>query len=151
MHVAEFRRRLWAVLQRPVWQGRLITRRRCWAVLAFAACALLMLGGLLFLLWPREDPMKLAYERVQIGMTPAEVDAIFGRPADDFRLDDDGFWRAEGEVDPDRKDVRSWKGEGGRCAWVVFRHDRVAGKDWYRPPVRTLDQLRRWFPFLNFK
>jgi hypothetical protein len=155
MQRAEFRTALWAALNQPVWVGPLLTKRRCLLMPALAAFAFLVIATLALHFWPREEPLKLACDRVQQGMTPAEVDAIFGRPPDNEKRHDTGvmgeFWRAEGEVDPDRRTTRGWKGADGALAVVGFRHDRAVGAYWIGPPVKTLAKLRRWFPFLNFK
>jgi hypothetical protein len=100
--------------------------------------------------------LKACTERVQKGMTPAEVYAIFGRLPDQQDRPDTGmmgeFWRAQGMEDPNPQVVSSWHGADGASAGVVFRRGRVAGAHWHAPPPEnTRDKWRRWFPFLNWK
>jgi hypothetical protein len=54
--------------------------------LALVAVALLLFGAAFPLLFPRPSPVtKAAYDRIENGMTLAEVEAILGGPAGDHR------------------------------------------------------------------
>jgi hypothetical protein len=56
------------------------------SVTACLAVVLVLAGGMIALLRPRHCPViKAAFERIEKGMTQAEVHAILGGPAGDYR------------------------------------------------------------------
>jgi hypothetical protein len=97
--------------------------RRKWVLFGAAAAALavvFLLGSALFLYYGRETPaLKLA--RIERGMTPMEVDAIFARPADAIMP----CPRTTGDGMRHQWEERVWS-ERGCWVHVYFDEDGVA-------------------------
>jgi len=119
---------------------------RKWVV-GFLALALLLVGVLMPLVVPRHCPVnRRAFERVEVGMTQAEVQAILGGPPGDYRtrpgpapccFHNSTFWHDE-----------QWFGDEGN---VVVLYDRrkpnpVVHLSWTDEPAYSsgLLELARW-------
>jgi hypothetical protein len=77
------------------------TYRRRWLLVSMAGLALILFAVLAAL---PADPLQAAFKRVQHGMSVAELDGIFGRPADYV-------------------DARGHQWQQGRCVAMVFVED----------------------------
>lgn len=88
--------------------------------------------GVLAMLPPRPGVTKANFDRIQEGMSRAEVEEIFGQ---------------EGVVVSSRegkhKAVR-WLAEDGSTAGVLFVEDWLLDKDWHDSNEAILDKIRRW-------
>jgi hypothetical protein len=99
-----------------------MTRRR---LFLFAALAALGVASTVAFLWPRPRVTKESYERIKLGMTRPEVEALLGGPPGDYtsgprRPTDDKF------VQDVREDVREiWLRPGGTM--LLPRHERWQG------------------------
>jgi hypothetical protein len=85
--------------------------------------------GVLAILPPRPDEMKTKFDRIQDGMTMAEVEQIFGEK---------GVFVGRGRA------IVFWKADDGSAAFVEFREDCVTGKEWADSKETILDKIRRW-------
>lgn len=104
--------------------------RRPLLVLGLLAC---LAGGAAWLLWP-DDPLgPRAFDRIQLGMTTAEVEAAVGVPGADSIWGDliiwsfDSPWQvaSKGVIDVDRDQVMVWQGDQYLIA-VRFDHAGTA-------------------------
>jgi hypothetical protein len=142
-------------------------RRR--KLLAAVGLAVLVAAGA-FVLWPRLDRITDEnFDRIQEGMSRAEVEAIFGGPPGDYRA---GPTTYDADLDANRvpreilglvrttqdgDDVFDWAGDHGH-AIVVFDSTGIYRDGWFHstqrvhqtPPDMLLWRLkrqwRRWFP-----
>jgi hypothetical protein len=117
--------------------------------------------GVLAMLPPDDRPgvTKANFDRIEEGMTRAEVEEIFGRPSDKI----EGLTRAEIEltraeieqmagggkaeeflirIGPNNS--RSWTANDGAEAEIYFKNDCVTGKLWLDSHGTFLDKIRRW-------
>jgi hypothetical protein len=113
-----------------------MTRRRCILLSAavLAACVGIALGVLAMLL-PSRGITKARLDRIQNGMTLAEVEQVFGRPADDE-------W-----VSPvsDKQVWKYWERDENSIgvAGVCFFEKRVVDTTWTGEET-FLDKFRSW-------
>jgi hypothetical protein len=111
--------------------------RRRTLLVALAGLAVVVAVGVAGL-WPRADRVTRAnYDRIQFGMTPAEVEAILGPPGDcRTGLGETGY----GE------------GENGSTVNMVWRPDPATAwpplPNWTRVPGQSPD-LGRWASWMN--
>jgi hypothetical protein len=98
--------------------------RKKWVLLVGAAVILLACAGsaVLVLFRPESPQAKLA--RVQRGMSPAEVEAVFGRPADST----DRFDHPTSDGAHQTQDVRYWHEGRWRIGVTFDANDRVQNK-----------------------
>jgi hypothetical protein len=90
-------------------------RKRVLVVLGAVGLALLALGELLRPR-PPEQPLTSLREQLRQGMSQAEADAVFGRPAD------------ETSTGPYGETEKTWRGHGGGYRWTLdleFTEDRL--------------------------
>jgi hypothetical protein len=108
-----------------------MNRRR---ILCLALAAVALTLGLVVLLPPSPGVTAANFERVQMGMTLAEVDALMTREG------------TEGTGDH-RTTLAIWYTRSGTvCGRIIFERDakgewRVMRKDWSEPPDTLLDRL----------
>jgi hypothetical protein len=87
---------------------------------AFLALALLLVGTLLPLVVPRRCPVnRAAFERMEVGMTQAEVLAILGGPPGDYLTRPNGWRRPHAKSLPPAVLAERWMGDEGDVS-VVF-------------------------------
>jgi hypothetical protein len=111
----------------------MITKKRLLWV-ASLPLTIAVIFGILALLPPRPGVTKANFDRIQEGMTQAEVEVIFDKP---------------GEV---REVVRwslmlRWRSDDGAVATVSFSGDDelvVHSKTWTDSDETILDRIRRW-------
>jgi hypothetical protein len=130
-----------------------IGMRRRWkvALLLAAGCALLGVAGWALLRPPAPSARinEAAYERIEDGMTPAEVEAVIGLPPGDYRSDP-ARPRAYAEFMPQQGvRVLEWVGDDSNIqVRVDERTGRVVSKIMGEPlpsPLRAAwDQVRSW-------
>jgi hypothetical protein len=121
-----------------------------WIFLTFAAIACALLGAALwlFLQAPPPPPINVeVYERIEKGMTQAEVEAAIGLPPGDYRTDPAGR-RHFAELLPGKgARVVEWEADGCNIqVRVDERSGRVTSKifgEGLRPPT-LLERLRAW-------
>jgi hypothetical protein len=96
------------------------------AILAIIVCV-----ALLVLTWlPRSGINKRNFDRIEVGMTRAEVEAIFGGPPTWEPISRRGLWANDGAYD---------------CATITFDGDwRVVSTDWV-----DLDDRTHWEKLLD--
>jgi hypothetical protein len=93
--------------------------------------------GVLALLPPSPGVTKANFERIQKGMTLAEVEEILGRKAyQSVRYVVDGEVKQETE--------RIWAADDGSGAGVDFVDDCVTDKEWAYSHEPILHKIRRW-------
>ena len=87
--------------------------------------------GVLAMLPPSPGVTKANFDRIETGMTLAEVEAIFERK---------GVlgWSGEGVS------IYSWEAYDGSSASVEFSNDCVDVSAWTDPNETFLDKIRRW-------
>ncbi|HMF15961.1 MAG TPA: hypothetical protein VKE98_02090 [Gemmataceae bacterium] len=109
-------------------------RRLFW--LAYAACVLLAVFWGARLLTPRHRINRESLEKIQVGMTLEEVEAILGVPPGDYATKEIGI---------------AWVGEEGAIHVMLNPEGRVSYLAWLEPwreligEVTFLDKLRGWF------
>jgi hypothetical protein len=97
------------------------------SMIACLAVVLVLAGGMIALLGPRHCPVnRVAFERIEKGMTRAEVRAILGGPAGDFTTRPTSkAWAYDDLTSPQFKDERDdwateiWAGDQG-YVMVIF-------------------------------
>ena len=82
------------------------------------------------MLMPRPGVTKADFERIQIGMTEAEVESIFGGKGQP------GF----GHQSP----WKYWTADNGSFAALIIDEDRVDLKLWFKSNETFSDKIRRW-------
>ena len=119
-------------------------------LLAFAAC----LGVAVFwgvrLLPPRHRINPESFEKIQVGMTLEEVEAILGVPPGDYATKQHVYdlWGGDGVVLGLRHRI-AWAGDEGAIHVILSPEGRVSHKLWldlcFIGEVTFLDKLRGWF------
>jgi hypothetical protein len=114
-------------------------------LIGLLAVALVLFGALLPLVLPRHCPVNRgAFERIEEGMTQAEVEAILGGPPGDYRTQPPA---------PSRATVRVWENwegdEGTVFIWFSSASgglERVMSANFYEaePYTPGLVELIRW-------
>jgi hypothetical protein len=104
-------------------------RRRKLVLFTAAGCALLLLGGAVWLLL-RPLPLSArinaeAFERIEPGMTPAEVGAVIGLPPGDYRSDPASVRRRAEFLPQKGARVLEWEGDGFN---IQVRVDEGSGR-----------------------
>jgi hypothetical protein len=134
-------------------------RRRQLLVLAGLVLAVVVLAGGVLVLFRPPSPRftKELADRIQPGMTEAEVVAILGKRAGDYADPNtrgvssrSSAYRAEGVYDPDGSCTKAWGSDAGIIR-VHFGPDRRVLSLWWEdvyPPrseMSLADQIRDWF------
>jgi hypothetical protein len=102
--------------------------RARWFALGLLTAALLVFGALLPLALPRACRVnRAAFERIEEGMTEAEVEEILGGPPGDYRTGPPPEFESHFSSGPLLMDLRTWQGDDGD-AEVCFRDGRVSWK-----------------------
>jgi hypothetical protein len=113
-----------------------MTKKRLLLIASLPLIAAVALG-VLAMLPPSTGVTKANFDRIQGGMTLAEVKEIFGRKADESMR-----YVAYGKVKQETE--RIWAADDGSAAFVEFRDDCVTGKEWAGFNETFLDKIRRW-------
>jgi hypothetical protein len=127
-----------------LWVGPKITRKR-WFVGAGLVALVSLVIAVLVTLESRETAMKARFAQIELGLSPHEVQAIFGRPADRHELETPGRARLVRTSD-------IWIVDNGIFIIVHYDDDIVKGADWVdrnkgRLPNTMFGKLHRWlFP-----
>jgi hypothetical protein len=102
---------------------------------AGVACLVL---GILAMLPPSDRPgvTKANFDRIEKGMTGAEVDAIFGKSSSAGRS---AFIAGGGVIS-----FESWRNDDGAYASLVLDDDVVAQKSWNESTETITAKIRRW-------
>jgi hypothetical protein len=117
------------------------TRRR---LLVFGLLAgLLVLGASVWLLLPRTAITRENAQKIQVGMTLAEVETILGHPAGDYRTNPQGPPPAL--VFPGDETVVSWYDDATSVSVVLDERGRVKHHGYSdEHPEPILSKVRRW-------
>ena len=120
--------------------------RAAWIGVALAG-VLVVVGGLLWLAVPADTVTLDNIDRVIPGRPLAEVEGVFGRPADEVSAassPDDPYGRYRGPFT-----ARRWYGREGVAHFVFDAEDRVAWGGWGggRPPARWYERVAKRFGF----
>jgi hypothetical protein len=99
---------------------------------ALAGTALLML----YLMSPSVGVSKSNFGRIEIGMSKADVEALFDRRCDDLI-----FPATNLEVDGEALEEYLWSSKDG-YAFVAFANDRVWRKTWRDTPRTSQQKIR---------
>ena len=106
-----------------------MTKKRL-LLLAFLPLVIVVTLGVLAILPPSPGVTKANFDRIEKGMTKAEVEEIFGGKGELFHEDD--------------KALMYWDADDGSVAWIRFQGDCVDGKGWLDSDEPILDKIRRW-------
>jgi hypothetical protein len=90
--------------------------------------------GVLALLPPHPGVTKANYDRIQKGMTKAEVEEIFGEKGELNFLDEETLTFR----------MLYWKERDRSCAVIEFTGDCVVDKGWGDSDETILEKIRRW-------
>jgi hypothetical protein len=114
-----------------------MTKKKRLLLLASLPLAIAVTLGVLALLPPRLGVTKANFDRIEIGMTKAEVEAIFGERS-----------TFEAFVKPS-SDRYSWQSDGGAQAWVYTTagDNAVRNKVWLESAETIPNKIRRWLHF----
>jgi len=112
-----------------------MTKKRL--LVAFGLVAFIgIILGVLAMLPPHTGVTKANFDRVELGMGRAEVEAIFGGPSVrkfQYRVDREVYVR------------RIWlQSNGNDGAWIEFADDHVCDSGWGGIDETILDKIRRW-------
>lgn len=102
-----------------------MTKKRL-LLLAALPLVIAMTLGVLVMLPPRPGVTKANFDRIEKGMTKAQVEEIFG---------------GEGQK---TEWGRYWKSDDGSGAFFQFRDHCVVYGEWYDSHETILDKIRRW-------
>ena len=102
------------------------TKKRLLLIAAIPLVAGAVTLGVLAMLPPSPGVTKANYDRIEQGMTKAQVEQIFGREGK----------RTEWG--------RSWEADDGSGAFFQFRDHCVVYREWYESHEPITDKLRRW-------
>ena len=104
-----------------------MTKKRLVVAASLAAFACLVLG-ILAMLPASSGPTKLKFDRIEMGMTKAQIEDIFNRTGAEHH-----YWSL------------IWRGDDGDVT-VRFDHTNQAiDKFWTAHPDPFIQKLRRWF------
>ena len=111
-----------------------MTKKRL-LLLAILPLAIAVMFGVLAMLPPSPGVTKANFDRIEDGMTAAEVERIFGRKADAIRLQD--------FPDDDPNEIRelplhTWRKDDGICTEVGFTGDGVVWYTYWHDPNETI-------------
>jgi hypothetical protein len=110
-----------------------MTKKRL-ALIAVLPLAIAVTFGVLAMLPPRPRVTKANFDRVEKGMTVAEVEGIFGQSGELLIIEGDP--REEGKI---------WWADDGSWARVGIDEGRVTEKKhWNDSGEKFLDKIRRW-------
>jgi hypothetical protein len=98
------------------------------AVLIASACLAL---GVLAMLPPRPSVMKANFDRIEVGMTGAEVHAVLGDPHQLFGPEGPATWG-------------HWRHSDGSSITINFSGTKVVRKQFHSSTETIPDKLRRW-------
>jgi hypothetical protein len=118
------------------------------ARIAIAVVVLLLIGAGVFFLWPQDRTTRASWERIQVGMTEKEVEAILGGPGltwDEYQakeleaqeggqalMPDEVLDEPMGGFLPDALDkTRVWRGRRGELG-VQFDHGGQARHKYFK-------------------
>jgi len=99
-------------------------------ILVSVACIVL---GTLAMLPARPGVTKANFDRIEKGMTRAQVEEFFGQPGMVIRHDG-----------PGGRAAISWEADDRSGASVGFLNDYVTGAIWNNSPETVPDKIRRW-------
>ena len=112
--------------------------KKCLALIAILLLTIIAIFGVLAVLPPRPGVTKSNFDRIQKGMTPAEVEAVFGvKPLPVLHVSGAG-----------NNQRLFWHGDDGAMASVYFINgsiERVEDQVWSPSEETILDKIRRWF------
>jgi hypothetical protein len=122
------------------------------SLFACLAVVLVLAGGLIALLGPRHCPVnRAAFERVENGMTRAEVHAILGGPPGDYRTQPPGIilheWGGGWSMSKGCGDAEEWEGDEGTVKVQYHHiHGKVMAVDFQdaTPHAAGVVELARW-------
>ena len=106
-----------------------VTKKRL-LLLAFLPLVIVVTLGVLAILPPSPGVTKANFDRIEKGMTKAEVEEIFGGKGELFHEDD--------------KALMYWDADDGSLALIRFVDNCVPDKTWYDSDETILGKLRRW-------
>jgi hypothetical protein len=123
---------------------------RKWLILGTVGTVLLVAGVIVALLLPRpESPVnEAAAARVQPGLTEAEVEAVLGGPAGDYRVGSRAVTFEVGLAPPPGHVLKTWRGDDGLVLIQFGPDGRVAAVSFVpTPPLSNsfLDRLLEIF------
>jgi hypothetical protein len=119
----------------------MITKKRLIGATSLAGFACLVLG-VLAMLPPHRGVTKTNFDRIQTGMTRAEVEEIFGGPGSEV-VCMVGSNTGATIIDGPRK-MYWFIGDDWSSANVWFVDDRVDEKDWHEANETVPMKIRRW-------
>ena len=97
-------------------------------LIAAVPLAIVVVLGVLSVLPSRPGVTKANFERIEEGMTKAEVEGIFGREG---KMGGVKLWMF-------------WEADDGSEAGIAFIDDCVVSKRWHDSTETILDKIRRW-------
>jgi hypothetical protein len=114
-----------------------MTKKKRFFLIAILPLTIALTLGVLAMLPPRPGVTKANFDRIQDGMTMAEVEEIFGAYPE-FRVGHAG-------------NHKTWRNPNGSLAHIWFDTDLfgenkvwVSEKEWHDSDETILDKLRRW-------
>ena len=113
-----------------------MTKKRL-LLLASLPLTIAMALGILAMLPPTPGVTKTNYDRIEMRMTKAEVEAIFGGPTD---------VKTFTTADEITTITHDWfqLDQGKAVAHIAFKDGLVVEKQWDSVPESVLDKIRRW-------
>jgi hypothetical protein len=111
---------------------RLIVTKKRLLLIAFLPLIAAVVLGILSILPSSPGVTKANFDRIEKGMTKAEVEVIFGEKGD--------WWDGAGQ----KGRPMYWTAKDGSGAVVEFVDECVAIKQWAESRETVLDKLRRW-------
>jgi hypothetical protein len=129
----------------PAWSAT-VTRHRRFLFLFLAAVVVGLAVGVL-LLWPRPSAISPENcERIQNGMTLADVEAFLGGPPGTYTTDGQDW--SMGMLDNGVRSIthtrRVWVGDNGGIRIDFDEHGHVAVCQWCPRGESLLNRMRRW-------
>jgi hypothetical protein len=133
-----------------------MTKKRL-LLIAAVPLVIAVILGVLAMLPPSPGVTKANFDRIEKGMTVAEVEGIFGGEGEEGEVtrDDKALiaeilgqeFERDGKSPKVRGDLRvcrTWGANDGSGAQIEFVDDCVVDKHWFDSHETVLDKIRRW-------
>jgi hypothetical protein len=119
-----------------------MTKKRLILVVALPFAAIAMTVAVLAILPPRPGVTKANFDRIQEGMTRAEVEEIFGGPSSE----DVVISTKDGKmiITFDQPRVKGWGADDGLAVIEFDEKGKTKEKSWSGLPLSLFDRIRRW-------
>jgi hypothetical protein len=115
-------------------------KKRYLTVAGLVTACFCVILAVLALLPPGPRVTKTNFDRIEIGMTLSEVEAILGTDRGSRPIDTDIML-------PIGHEIEEWGGDEGFANIIFDERKRMVRKDWVSAPLSLLDRIRHRLPW----